>query len=162
MAIFSNFGLENIIYISIGLSLLFIILLIWNIRLEIRMRRLLRGKSAKSLEGSFVNMQRELADFNDFQKEMEKYLAGVENRLSSSLRGFHNINFSAFKGMDSGGKSHATAFLNEKGDGIILSSLHARDRISTFAKQIKNYKTNIELSEEEQAALTKAKESCKV
>lgn len=161
---FSNIsiGSEAILYICVGLAIAFLIMLIWNIRLELRIRRFTRGKDGKSLEEAFTVIKKELNDFETFQKEMEKYLRRVERRLSTSMRGFSNVTFNAFKGMESGGKSFATAFLNEKGDGIILSSLHSRDRVSIFTKEIKNYRADIELSEEEAEALTKAKESCKV
>jgi hypothetical protein len=159
----TNFlNLENIIYITLGLAIGFVILLIWNIRLEIKNRRLLRGKNAKSLEDSFVAMQKELDGFHKFQGDMEKYLTNVEERLQTTLRGFNNNTFNAFKGMDSGGKSFATAFVNEKGNGIIISSLQSRDRVSIFAKEVKNYQTEVEMSEEEEKALTNAKKSCKV
>jgi len=152
--------ISNIIYLVAGLAILLILLLIWNIRLEVKIKRLLKGKNAKSLEDSFVSMQKDLKDLENFEEEIKKYLQNVEARLSCSIRGVSNINFNAFSGLESGGKSFATAFLNEKGDGVILSSLHARDRVSVFAKEVKKYKTEVELSEEERAALTKAKESC--
>lgn len=154
------FNLQNIIYILLGLTLLSICLLIWNIKLELKIKRILRGKKNADMEESFFTMQKELDDFAHFRTEIEKYLINIEKRLSTSVRGVSNLSFSAFAGLESGGKSFATALLNEKGDGIILSSLHARDRVSIFTKTIKNYKSDIELSEEEQNALTKAKESC--
>ena len=156
------FNMQVIIYIIIGLSIICLFLIAWNIRLEIKNRRLLRGKGARSLEDTFINIQRDLDKFEVFKKEVEAYLINIERRLSTSIRGVHNISFSAFQGLESGGKSFATALLNEKGDGVILSSLHARERVSIFAKQIKNYKSEVELSEEEMEALTKAKESCSV
>ncbi len=156
------FNLEIIIYIILGLSLICLALIIWNIRLEIKNRRLLRGKNARSLEDTFVNIQRDLDKFEVFKKEIEAYLINIEGRLSTSVRGVHNISFNAFQGLESGGKSFATAFLNEKGNGIIISSLQARERISLFAKHIKNFKSEVELSDEEKEALTKAKESCSV
>ncbi|HMP67409.1 MAG TPA: DUF4446 family protein [Candidatus Paceibacterota bacterium] len=154
------FDLQIIIYIVLGLSLVFVVLLIWNIRLEIKIKRLLRGKNAASLEDSFLTIQNELNDFSKFKTEIENHLINVEKRLSTSIRSVQSVSFNAFTGLESGGKSFATAFLNEKGDGIILSSLHARDRISLFIKSIKNYKSDVELSGEETLALTKAKESC--
>jgi len=149
-----------IIYIIVGFSLLLLLSLTWNIRLEIKIKRLLRGKNGQSLEDSFISMQNDLKRANETGQDIEKYLKVVEKKLSTSLRGFSSVSFNAFKGMDSGGKSFATTFLNENGDGIIISSLQARDRISIFAKQVKNYKTDVELSEEEKDSLTKAKESC--
>ncbi|HMO78662.1 MAG TPA: DUF4446 family protein [Candidatus Paceibacterota bacterium] len=150
----------TIIYIISGLILVLIFLLIWNIRLEIKIKRLLRGKNSHSIEDSIIKIQSDLNNLQIFKAEIEKHLINVEKRLSTSIRSVENINFNAFTGLESGGKSFATVFLNEKGDGIILSSLHARDRISVFVKQIKKYKSNIELSEEEKNVLTKAKESC--
>jgi hypothetical protein len=159
----TNFlNLENIIYITIGLAILVLVMLAWNIRLEIKTRKLMRGKNGRSLEDAFLAMQSELDGFEKFKKEMEKYLLSVEKRVATSVRGFSNVTFNAFKGMESGGKSFATAFLNEKGDGIIFSSLHARDRVSIFTKEVKNFKTDVEMSDEEQEALTKATKSCKV
>jgi len=47
--------------------------------------------------------------------------------------------------------------LNEENDGVVLSSLYSRERMSIFAKPIKNGKSEYELTEEEQNALSKAK-----
>jgi len=151
---------QNIIYLTLALVVLIIILLGWVTRLEVKIHRLMRGKRGHSLEDSFVTMQTDLKDIEKFRKDMEKYLKNVEARLSRSIRGVGNVNFNAFTGLESGGKSFASAFLNEHGDGIILSSLHARDHVSIFSKEVKGYKTEVELSDEEKAALTKAKESC--
>ncbi len=153
---------EYIIYIVAGLSIMIVLFIIWNIRLEIKVRRLLYGKDARSLEGSFISMQKDLDEFNIAGKNTDKKLTILEKRMATSLRGFSNVSFDAFKGMDSGGKSFATTFLNENGDGIIISNLQSRDRVSIFAKQVRNYKTDLELSEEEAESLTKAKESCNV
>ena len=39
--------------------------------------------------------------------------------------------------------------LNEEGNGVVLSSLYSRERMSIFAKPIKNGKSEYELTEEE-------------
>ena len=46
--------------------------------------------------------------------------------------------------------------LNEEGDGVVLSSLYSRERMSIFAKPIKNNKSEYELSAEEKEVLKKA------
>ena len=151
---------EILFYICITLSVLFVIMLIWNIRLEVRISRLMRGKNGKSLESSFISMNKDISDVQNFKEDMEKYLTTVEKRLKRSVQGISSLNFNAFSGAESGAKSFATAFVNENGDGIIISSLNARDRLSIFTKEIQSWKSNLELSEEEQSALTKAKKSC--
>jgi hypothetical protein len=148
------------LYLIITFIVLIILLVVWIVRLEVRMKRLMRGKSGLTLENSFADMQKDIDTLIKFRGDLEKYLKTIEKRVSKSIQGVHNLNFNAFKGMESGGKSFATAFLNENGDGIVLSSLHARDRVSIFAKQIKNFKPEMELSEEENLALTKAQEYC--
>ena len=67
------------------------------------------------------------------------------------------MRFNPFKGTGGGGnQSFAIALTDEKGDGVILSSLHARDRISIFAKAVQSGKSELGLTDEETTALTKA------
>ena len=47
--------------------------------------------------------------------------------------------------------------LNEDGDGVVLSSLYSRERMSIFAKPILNRKSVYELTSEEKEALEKAR-----
>jgi len=153
---------EILFYITIGLVTLILILFIWNIILATRVKKLMRGKNGQSLEKSFTEMNQNISNIQQFRKELELYLKKVEKRLKRSVQGVSNINFNAFSGAESGAKSFATAFINEDGNGIIISSLNARDRLNIFTKEISDWKSELNLSEEEEAALTKAKESCKV
>jgi hypothetical protein len=135
-----------------------IILIIWMIILEMRMRRLLRGKNAHSLEDTILSISQELKELSKFTHEMEQYLTTVETRLKKSIQSVQTIRFNPFKGTGSGGNnSFSTAFLSEKGDGVLLTSMYARDRISMFAKPIKDFKSDYELSQEEIESI----ETCK-
>ena len=53
--------------------------------------------------------------------------------------------------------SFAIAITDENQDGIVLSSLYARERMSMFAKTVKNGKPEQELSDEEARALEMAR-----
>lgn len=152
---------ENvIIYILIAIALL---LIGWVIRLEMKVRCLSRGKKGNSLEGAIKDIEGDLKKFGLFRTDIEKYLGEVEKRLKRSVQGVHNVRFNAFKGMDSGGQqSFATALLNEEGNGVIISTLHARDRVNVFSKEIQGFKSAMELSDEEKTALTNAHQSCKL
>ena len=58
---------------------------------------------------------------------------------------------------DTGGnQSFALAMLDAKGDGWILSSLHARQGTRFYAKAVKAGRSETSLSEEEQAAIKQA------
>ncbi|MGH7249434.1 MAG: DUF4446 family protein, partial [Minisyncoccia bacterium] len=54
-------------------------------------------------------------------------------------------------------QSFAIGMMNEDGDGLVLSSLYSRERMSIFAKPIKRGKSEYELTAEEKEALNKAK-----
>lgn len=151
---------EIILYVLIAFAVLIIILLVWNFNLSSKLKRLTRNEKGVSLEKSLFSLHDDIGDLQQFRKELENYLKKVEGRLKKSVQGIESINYNAFAGAESGGKSFAIAFLNENGDGVIISSLHARDRVSVFSKKISKYESDVELSEEEKLALTKAKESC--
>lgn len=151
---------QYLLYILTGFTLIIIILLIITIRLSIKTNKLTRGKNGASLETSFLSMQKDIEKLYKSKKDIEEYLTQAEKRISTSIRGFENVTFDAFSGMASGGKSFATAFINEKGDGIIISCLNARDHMRIFSKKINSFKCELELTEEEQSALTKARKSC--
>jgi hypothetical protein len=151
---------NTILIIGAVTILLFIINFFLLIKINNRFRKLLRGQKITNFEEIILSMDSDLKTLKTFKRDLEIYLKSVEKRLSRSVQGIENINFNAFKGSETGGKSFATAFLNEKGDGVIISSLYARERISIFSKKISGFNPEVELSEEEKLALTKAKESC--
>jgi hypothetical protein len=150
-----NIDPSILIYILGGII---VILVIWIVRMELRLGRLLIGKNARTLEDSFVTITKDLKEFHQFTKEMEHYLSHVEERLKRSIQSVETIRFNPFKGTGSGGnQSFSSSFVTENGDGVVLTSMYARDRISMFAKPLKGFKSDFELSEEEKEALDKSK-----
>jgi len=149
-----------LVYIAYSLVALLFALLAWVIYLEIRIRQFTRGKSGKSLEETILHMRDGQHELERFRAEVESYLRDVEQRLTRSVRDVKTIRFNPFKGSGMGGnQSFATALLNEDGDGVILSSLYARDHVSMFAKPITHYRSEHELTEEERAVLSEARHS---
>jgi len=47
--------------------------------------------------------------------------------------------------------------LDEEGNGVVLSSLYSRERMSIFAKPIKGGRSEYDLTAEEKEALNKAR-----
>lgn len=69
----------------------------------------------------------------------------IDSKLSKSIRSVETLRFNPF--IDAGSnQSFAIAFMNDEGDGVVMSSLYARDRMSIFAKPIVNNKSKFELS----------------
>jgi Protein of unknown function (DUF4446) len=149
----------TIALIALGAALIALVISISNLSST---KKILRG-STKELGTSMVQVIEDMKNLDTWKKSLEEYLRSVENRLKSSTRGVYTLRFNPFQGDGSGGfQSFATAFVNEEGDGVIISSLHARDRMSVFAKPISKFTSELTLTEEEQEALSKAKESCKL
>ena len=116
----------------------------------------MRGENGKNLE----NIIREYLDKVDNLKEHDELIAkhaiDLEKRLSQCVRNISTIRFKAFDS-NSSNQSFAIALLNEQGNGVILSSLHHRDRFSMFAKPINNYVSSHDLTDEEKGVLEEAK-----
>ncbi len=144
--------------VAILLAVLCFVLVIWVIRIEIRLRKLLTGNNGKSLEGVIGSLVIHKDEVSKFKDELETYLESVETRLKRSVQAVETLRFNPFKGDGSGGNlSFSTALINEEGDGVVFSSLYARDRVSMFAKPVKSHVPEFELTEEERIVLDKAK-----
>ena len=147
-----------LLYILLIVSAISIILGFWVIRLELKVRRFTFGKNGKSLEETLVYLKEEHARMAQFRDDMEQYLKGVERRLSSSVRSIETIRFNPFN-ENSGTQSFATALTDEHGNGLILSSIYARERTSVFAKPISKFTSSYELTAEEKDTLMRVQES---
>jgi hypothetical protein len=148
-----------VIIASALVGIIVIVLIVIVVRMQSKLNRLLGGSTtAKDIESSLAGIASSLTEFERFRTELEKYLTTVESRLKKSVQSVHTVRFNPFKGTGSGGnQSFATAFVNQEGDGVILSSLYSREHVSIFSKPIKAGKAEFELSEEETAALAEAR-----
>ena len=139
-------------------SALAIVLLAWTIRLEIKLRRFTMGQNGASLEENFRKLEQHFESATAFHSTTLSYLQTVEARLRNSIQGTETVRFNPFEGDGSGGnQSFATALLSETGDGVVFSSIYARDRMCVFAKPIKKFVSDHELSSEERDAIAKAR-----
>ncbi len=154
--------LHDPIFLLIISGILFVLLIGWIIRLEMRLKNLLVGSGSKNLDHSLKAIAKDIEALQKFQTEDEKYLLSVEKRLKRSLQAVETLRFNPFKGSGTGGnQSFATVFLNEKGDGVLLSSLYAHDRMSIFSKPLTNFTSEFEMSDEERDAVKKSKDTLK-
>ena len=155
----SSLVFENYNYLIIGLvGLLVILLVIWVWRLEKKIKNLLGGKNNLSIESAIVASHEQIKELKKFRKKTEENLKSIDSRLRRSIQSVETIRFNPFKGVGAGGnQSFSSAFLNEEGDGLVISGLYLRDRVSVYAKPVKNYSGEYELSEEEKETIGKAK-----
>ncbi|MSU44795.1 DUF4446 family protein [Candidatus Nomurabacteria bacterium] len=129
---------------------------IWAIVTEKRLKKFFLGKKAKDLEDTIVSLENEIVNLQKAKNDIQKDITTINTKLKKSIRGLETVRFNPFPDQGSN-QSFAIGMLNEEGDGVVLSSLYSRDRMSVFAKPVKNNKSEYELSAEEKNALERAK-----
>lgn len=146
-------SITTILFLAI--SIIALICLVWILTIEIRLKKFFAGTHAKDLEDLIITLGKKYKEVNETQKEIDKHLLTIDERLNKSIRNVETLRFNPF--VDAGGnQSFAVAFLNDEGNGVVLSSLYAREKVSVFAKPIKKGESSFELTEEEKNVLAKA------
>ena len=132
------------------------------IHLDTKLKKFLADKNANSIGDSIVSLAGRADTLEKFRSSLEEYLISVEHRLKKSVQAVHTVRFNPFRAAGGGGnQSFATAFIDEHGDGVVISSLYSRDNVSIFGKPLKNHASEYELSDEEKEAIKKAQEKLK-
>jgi hypothetical protein len=143
-----------IIYILVATNLLSIV---WLVASELRLRKILGGKRATDLETLITSLHTNVDTIAGTHDEIKRRLIRAEKRLARSVRNIKTVRFNPFA--DSGSnQSFATAIIDDHGDGVVLSSLYSRERVSIFAKPIEGGKPKYDLTEEEAHVLEQAYE----
>ena len=128
----------------------------WAISTEKRLKRFFRGAKGRDLEETIAELEKNITKLERARNSTEQEIAGINKKLQKSIRGLETLRFNPFP--DQGGnQSFAIGMLDEEGDGLVLSSLYSRDRMSVFAKPVKNGKSEYELTKEEKEVLNRAK-----
>ncbi len=122
------------------------------IKTEKRLKRFFQGNKACDLEESFHLLDQKIKELETTKKEHTQILTNHNSRLQHMVKSVPLTRFNPFP--EAGGnQSFAMSLIDEQGNGVILSSLYARDRMSVFAKGVQTGKGQQELSSEEQKIL---------
>ncbi len=132
-----------------------VVALVVALQAKSRLTSLTVGTS-KSLEETINELLQHKKDSEAFRKDMERYLKLVETRLRSSVAGIGLVRFNPFENSSGSNQSFAVAFLDEQHNGIVLSSLYARDRMAIYGKPLEKGVSTFALTEEEKEAILQA------
>ena len=120
-----------------------------------RLDSLTRGSDAQSLESVLGgHMERVRQVVNDVNTVSAR-TAMVERDLQGSLGRIGLVRFNPFE-ETGGNQSFALALIDSRGDGFVLSSLHARAGTRVYAKAVAGGTSEANLSAEEAEALAQA------
>ncbi len=156
----SSLAQQALQYPSIPLSIALVILLLYVVYLHYKISVFTRGENAKSLESVIRTYLDKVDDLKKHDELIAEHALKLDKRLAQSIRNVSTMRFKAFD-QNGSNQSFAVALVNELGNGLILSSLHHRDRVSVFAKPVSGYTSTHDLTEEEQAVLEESKQAHK-
>ena len=117
---------------------------------------LTRGESGASLEEVIKKCIASVSTIEERNELISKHALTLNDKVSHAIRNVQTIRYKAFDQSGSN-QSFSIALLNEQGNGVVISSLHSHDRMSTFAKPVENYISTYELTEEELTVIADAR-----
>lgn len=125
-------------------------------KLTKKINQFLSGSNGASLEETIKSLQREVEHLKRAHGEMQRVLHDIQKKLGSAVRNPSLMRFKAFEG-NASNQSFSFALLDEGGNGVVVSSLHVRDRISIYGKKINEWESDVELTDEEKSVIKETK-----
>ncbi|MBA3552464.1 MAG: DUF4446 family protein [Actinobacteria bacterium] len=152
---FTDTALSVLVLISLGLSVLAVLLLLLRMLRDRRVRDpadLPPGERLEALVTAHARSIRRL-------EAAVRQLAMGERRLGEFLEGAVQhvgvVRFDAFE--DMGGRlSFSAALLDGRGDGVVITSINGRQDTRCYAKRVENGTSIHNLSDEEEQAIREA------
>lgn len=150
-------------YILIGMAAVLLILLILIIvalcklkKLNRKFDRFMRGKDAESLEDTILSCIEKNEQIDQMNQLLREEIIGLRKNQRITYQKMGMVKYNAFREM-SGDLSYALALLDQEENGFIINSVYAKEGGYSYIKEIVKGESSILLSEEEKAALEKAK-----
>ena len=142
------------------------VLFVWVFGLSFIVFRLYTTFSSVSKDGkkdSVVALINEVLEKESRNQKILDQLVGAYDKINKEgathIQKIGLVRFNPFKGTSGSNQSFAAAFLDESGDGAVISSLYSREHVSTYAKPVKNLVSEYDLTPEEKDAINQAASS---
>jgi hypothetical protein len=151
------------VYIVIGLGVAICGLFGWVLYLQIRLRRLreqysrlMAGSNGIDLEGLLNQHVDDVRKALDTVSELETRARTMERTLQHTVQWIGIVRYNPFRNTG-GAQSFALAVADARGDGFVLSSLHARENTRVYAKPLNQWESEYTLTDEEREAISRAR-----
>jgi len=139
----------------LGLAAWLLVLQRSESRLRSRLRRILSDNGSTGLDEVLAAQATRIEQLATRVDALTALQRELETSTGRSLQKVGVVRFNPFQ--DSGGdQSFAIALLDQRGSGVVVSSLHGRAETRIFAKQVTNGRSTHSLSDEEQQAIREA------
>lgn len=146
-------------YLNLGLTLVLVAATIWLAIRHMRTDRIRREFFASGLKKDFEQI---LVDQNRSLTLAHRELATLEENLTKlyelNRKNVQKIGFVKFNPFDDAGGniSFTLALLDARDNGVVISSLHGRDSMRVYSKTVTGGRSDIQLTQEEEQAITQA------
>jgi hypothetical protein len=124
-------------------------------KLRRRIDSLTRGKDAETMEDSILNFFERIECLEDAERKMHKDIRDIKENLKITYQKTGLVKYDAFREM-SGALSYSLALLDKENNGVLITSMYSREGCYTYAKDVVNGESKINLSDEEAEALKQA------
>ncbi len=116
------------------------------------------GSQGKDLEQVIAEHSIAIKEIGEFRKQAINYFKFLDQRIKRKVGQVETVRFNPFQGSGNGGnQSFSSAFVNEEGNGTVISGIYSRDRIMLFSKPLNDWRSKFELTNEEKELVLKAK-----
>jgi hypothetical protein len=151
---------DNLTIVVAALAALILILLVIALLQSIRLRRAVRayralvggGSGGSSLGDVLESHVGRVAEVGNRLGELERLNARLTERSATSIQHIGLVRFNPFEDTGSD-QSFAIALLDDRRDGVVISSLHGRSNTRVFAKPVEGGASTHTLSDEETQAI---------
>lgn len=149
---------DLVVFFVVGLSLVAsIVAFVFSFMMHMRVNKIFRSANSPDIERLLKLHTKTLEDFVRFQSETTNYMKVLNDRIKNKMGSASTLRFNPFQGEGIGGNhSFSSVFADEEGNGVVVTGMHLRERTNIFAKPIKNWQSEYELSEEEKTVIQRA------
>jgi hypothetical protein len=155
----NRFLADNLVVVVSALTALILVLLVLALLQSVRLRRALRAYRALvqgGREGTLGDVLEShvgrVEDVRSRLEELDQRHADLQRRSQTSIQHIGLVRFNPFDDTGSD-QSFAIALLDDRRDGLVISSLHGRSNTRVFAKPVEGGSSSHALSDEETQAI---------
>ncbi|MCD6284157.1 DUF4446 family protein [bacterium] len=151
-----NIYFDILLIVLAGLIILNILFLIEVIRMKRRLKIFFSGHNGKDLEGVLAEEIKRLKKCEKDIKELKSLSKTLQKMAISSIQKVGVIRYNPFPDIG-GDQSFSIALLDKNDNGLVITSLYTPKGTRIYCKPIIKSQSKYNLSQEEKAAIQKAK-----
>ena len=157
-----KFIINNLSYVVAILGILMVVMYLLMINLfynlnymKKRYKKMMTGVDGANLERMMIGCIDKTEDIEKENKKINRDIQDIRDLLQQAITKVAVVRFRAFEDMGSD-LSYAVAMLDSDNNGVIMSSIFAREDSRSYVKPITAGKSSYPMTDEEQEALRQA------